>query len=57
MAKCWCGKNHNRLSDRGDKRDGVMKHSVLNWKMYELRMVDQGLNPFPEDGKRKSVPA
>jgi hypothetical protein len=47
MSKCWCGKDHND-GDRGDIRNGKMTHSVFNWKLYELRMVDLGLMPFPE---------
>jgi len=45
MSKCWCGKDHSQ--DRGDERNGPMKHGVSNWKLYELRMVDMGLDPFP----------
>jgi hypothetical protein len=28
-----------------------MTHGVFNWKLYELRMVDQGGDPFGENGK------
>ena len=51
MAKCWCGRDHERLADKGDTRNGSVKHGVSNWKLYELRMVDQGKDPFGEDGK------
>lgn len=54
MARCWCGKNHNRPADRGDARNGPMKHGVFNWKLYELRMVDMGLTPFPENNAEPS---
>lgn len=31
--KCWCGKAHGR----GDVRNGTIKHSTANWKLYYLR--------------------
>ena len=34
---CWCGKTH-----RDGGVNGRMRHSVLNWKLYEIRMVDKG---------------
>jgi hypothetical protein len=46
MSKCWCGKDHEQ--DRGDIRNGEMTHGVFNWKLYELRMIDMDLVPFPE---------
>ena len=51
MPKCWCGRNHNTLAQRGDNRNSPVKHSVINWKFYELRMIDLGKDPFGEDGK------
>jgi len=49
---CWCGRDHTTIAQADDARNGPLKHSVLNWKLYELRMVDMGLDPFPENGKR-----
>lgn len=46
MPKCWCGRDHSRLCDRGDIRNGNLKHGVFNWKLCEFRMVDQGQDPF-----------
>jgi len=51
MPKCWCGRNHETISQRGDVRNSSMTHGVFNWKLYELRMVDQGGDPFGENGK------
>lgn len=48
MARCWCGKDHDCLAERGDARNGPIRHGVINWKLYELRMIDRGLTPFPE---------
>lgn len=42
MAKCWCGQNHNTIAQRGDPRNGPIKHSVMNWKLYDLRKDGQG---------------
>ena len=30
---CWCGKKH----DRGDMRNGEVRHFVSNWSLYQLR--------------------
>ena len=42
MHKCWCGKDHDLISQRGNIRNGPIKHSVINWKFYDLRKDDQG---------------
>jgi len=34
---CWCGKKH----DRGDIRNGEVRHFVSNWSLYQLRTADK----------------
>ena len=42
MAKCWCGKDHDLVSQRGGAMNSPIKHSVINWKLYDLRKDGQG---------------
>jgi len=42
---CWCGKNHNLVSQRGGALNGPIKHSVMNWKFYYLRKDGHGKEP------------
>lgn len=57
---CWCGRDHRTFAEHGDIRNGPLKHWVINWKLYELRMVDLGLDPFGEEKgnghKPKDIP-
>lgn len=42
MPNCWCGRDHDTMSQRGDLRNGPVKHWVINWKLYDLRKDGQG---------------
>ena len=57
MHKCWCGKDHDLVSQRGDTRNGPIKHFVLNWKLYDLRKDGQGEEMVADEknpGKRRA---
>jgi len=45
---CWCGKNHDTISQRGGVINGPIKHSVWNWKLYDLRKDGQGKELEPK---------
>lgn len=51
---CWCGRNHNTVAQRGGAMNGPIKHSVINWKFYDLRKDGQGENP-PVEKKKPAV--
>jgi len=41
MSRCWCGHDHDLVSQRGGAMNGPIKHWVINRKLYDLRKDGQ----------------